>query len=155
MPLSYLPTEGVGVGVGVFVGVSDTGVKVTWKPKSSHVKSVGVGVFVGVFVGVIEGVTVIDGVFDGVGLLVVVTDGVGLIEGVGVVVTDGGGVGVGVTVHSTSPQVVVAELTKCPLIISVALPLTNVKQFSGRPSEGIVTPDISILMVVFKLPVKK
>lgn len=41
------------------------------------------------------------------------------------------GVGVGVTVHEGSEQVVIPELITSPNIISVALPVVNVKQFSG------------------------
>ena len=125
-----LAIDGDGVTVGVILGVTDIGVTSTPKPKSSHVKSDGVT----------EGVEVIDGVgdteaklLDGVGETEVdgVNDGLTLIEGVtdGVVELDG--VGVGVTVHDGSEQVVVAELTKNPIIVSVALPLTPVKQFSG------------------------
>ena len=48
----------------------------------------------------------------------------------------------------------VALLVSSPIIISVAEPVVNVKQFSGCPPEGCVTPDNSIIIVVPILPSK-
>ena len=97
------------------------------------------GVIVGVGVGdtgvdVTDGVTVADGL----------TDGDTLIDGVIVGVILLVGVGVGVTVHVGSPHVVVPVVKRSPIIMSVVLPYTPVKQFSGNPPEGIVRLDIVI-----------
>ena len=97
----FLGIDGDGVGVGVIVGVTDIGVTVTSKLKSSHVKSVGVT----------DGVEVIVGVGDTEAKL---ADGVGVTEFGGVVegVVELEGVGVGVTVQEGSEHVVKPELTK-------------------------------------------
>ncbi len=139
----FVSFDGVGVGVGVIVCVTEGITCVTSKSKSSHVKSEGEGVIEGVIVGVGVGDTGVD-VTDGVTVADGLTDGDTLIDGVIVGVILLVGVGVGVTVHVGSPHVVVPVVKRSPIIMSVVLPYTPVKQFSGNPPEGIVRLDIVI-----------